>query len=629
MKSQFTLLRKRRFLPLFITQFLGAFNDNVYKNAVIIIIAFSATSTASHSNTLINIAGALFILPFFLFSATFGQIADATEKARLVRFSKILEIIITIIATLAFFLHSIILLLTALFLLGTQATLFGPVKYSILPQHLKMDELVGGNGLIESATFIAILTGTIFGGILITIPDHGKLIVSVAIITIAILGYISSRFIPKAPSLSDRMNINWNLFTSTWQNIKYAKRNKEVFLAILGISWFWFYGAFMFYQTPNYTKIYLGGNAHVATLIIALFSVGIGVGSLLCEKMSHHIIEIGLVPIAAIILSVLTADLYHLQPVAAHLKDLNVFQFLHYSHHVGVVVDILFIGFASGLFTVPLYSLIQARSSKQRRSRIIAANNVFNAILMVLAAVFAITLLHYGLTIPQIFLILAALNAIVTIFIFSISGEFIIRFIVFVFVAVAYRLKRHGTENLNIEGPAILTCNHVSFVDVLMICSSSNRPIRFIMDYQLYKAPILGAISRLGHCIPIATEKEDPAMKARAFEEASNALRNGSLICIFPEGNITRDGEIAQFKRGIEILLDRQPVPVIPMALYGMWGSFFSRKYGKAMSHFPKRFWSRISLHIGKAIPAKAFTLDGLQNEIEHLYALGEKEIEG
>ena len=278
---------------------------------------------------MINLVGGLFILPFFLFSATFGQLADKYDKAKITRLAKLLEIVVTIVATLAFTLHSLTLLLIALFLLGVQATIFGPTKYSILPQHLKSYELVGGNGLIESATFIAILTGTIFGGLLITIPRYGDYIVSITIISIAVLGWLASRFIPKAPSRDPNIKVDWNIFTSTWRNLSYARKNKEVFLAILGISWFWFYGAFLFYQTPNYTKVYLGGDAHVTTLLIATFAIGIGAGSLLCEKLSRKVIEIGWVPIATLGISITTANLYHLQTHAALITGLGIPAFIY------------------------------------------------------------------------------------------------------------------------------------------------------------------------------------------------------------------------------------------------------------------------------------------------------------
>ncbi|OGT31925.1 MAG: glycerol acyltransferase [Gammaproteobacteria bacterium RIFCSPHIGHO2_12_FULL_35_23] len=628
MDNQFALLKKRRFLPLFITQFLGAFNDNTYKNAVIILIAFQTISSIASANTLINLAGGLFILPFFLFSATFGQLADKYDKAKIIRIAKLLEILVAIVASLAFFLNSLFLLLTALFLLGTQATLFGPTKYSILPQHLKSFELVGGNGLIESATFIAILTGTIFGGLLITIPVYGKEIVSATIIIIAIIGWLASRKIPKAPSRAADIEVDWNIFTSTWRNLKYAKQNKEVFLAILGISWFWFYGAFMFYQTPNYTKIYLGGNAHVTTLLIAMFAIGIGVGALLCEKFSRKVIEISLVPLAAIGISALTVFLYHLQPHTATVTEQGIIAFIKTGHHLAITCCLFFLGVLSGLFTVPLYALIQDRSVKVQRSRIIATNNILNAVFMVLAALYAIVLLDLGLSIPELFLMLAGLNLLITIYIFSVSAEFIIRLIVFLIVNLMYRLKITGLENLNIEGPAIYTCNHVSFMDVLIISAASKRPIRFIMDYKLFQAPLLHNIAKLAKTIPVATVKEDPVMKANAFIEAAKALKRGEILGIFPEGSITRDGKIAIFRRGIEEILNSAPAPVIPMAIYGLWGSFFSRKYGKAMANLPRRFWSKVSLHVGKPIPAEEFSLERLQLEIEKLYQAGQKDIE-
>ncbi len=631
MRNQFALLKQRRFLPLFVTQFLGAFNDNVYKNAVIILIGFSTISSNHDTSILINVAGALFILPYLLFSAPFGQLADRIDKSRLLRLAKLLEIVITVLATIAFILHSYILLLIGLFLLGTQSTLFGPAKYSILPQHLKSYELIGGNALIETATFIAILTGSIFGGYLIATRPYGMTIVSITIILIALLGYSTSRFIPPAPSKDPTLKIDWNIFRSTWQNIQLARKNRAVILAIFGISWFWFYGAFMLYQVPNYTKIYLGGNAYVATTLLAIFSIGIGTGSLLCEIISRRVIELALVPIGAVMISVFTADLYFLQPTAATIHNLGVIQFLQSGRHIALMVNLFFIGVAAGFFTVPLYALVQDRSDPACRSRIIASVNIFNALFMIVAAFYASSLISLGVSIPQLMLLTAVLNACVTIYIFSVSLEYIIRLIVFFMVNVMYRLKVRGIDNLNIEGPVIYACNHVSFVDVLVMTAASRRPIRFLMDHQLFKVPFLHTISRIGGAIPICSEKENPAMKRLALHRANQALKAGEVVGIFPEGFITRDGTIGTMQRGgLETLLDKTPVPVVPMAVYGLWGSFFSRKHGgKAMTKitFPKRFWSKLCLEIGPAIAPEEFTIERLQHDIEALYKKAEDEV--
>lgn len=429
MESQFKLLTKRRFMPLFITQFLGALNDNMLKNAMVILIAFEGVRLSNVSPMLmVNICAGLFILPFFLFSATSGQIADKHEKSMLIRLVKSMEIGIMVIASLGFLLSNLYLLLLALFLMGAQSTLFGPLKYSILPQHLAENEMIGGNGLIECGTFLAILFGTILGGVLIAVGDSGSLWTAGACFMVAILGYLSSRSIPIAPAPEPNMTINWNPITETWRNLKALKQNRTVFLSILGISWFWFYGAIFLSQFPVFAKDYLGGNEGVVTLLLAIFSVGIGLGSLLCEKLSGHSVEPGLVPLGSIGLTVFAVDLWFFSPEAGAL-GLGVSEFLARPASIHILIDLTLIGVFGGFYCVPLYTLMQTRSEESHRSRVIAGNNILNAAFMVVAALLAITLLSFGISIPQIFLIVGIINAGIAIYIYRLAPEFINRFL--------------------------------------------------------------------------------------------------------------------------------------------------------------------------------------------------------
>ena len=429
MSSQFKLLTERRFLPLFVTQFLGALNDNALKNAMVILIAFQGAKLTSTSPALmVNACAGLFILPFFLFSATAGQLADKHEKSMLIRLAKVLEIGITVIAAVGFWLPSLPWLLIALFLMGMQSTLFGPIKYSILPQHLREDEMIGGNGLIESGTFLAILLGTILGGSLIAMGEYGAAMAAGTCMAIALLGYLSSRAIPLAPAPDPGMTINWNPFSETWRNLAALKQSRTVFLAILGISWFWFYGAIFLSQFPAFAKESLGGGEGVVTLLLAIFSVGIGVGSLLCEKLSGHKVEPGLVPLGSIGLTVFAIDLWFCSPNAGAL-GLGVMEFLSRPGSLRVLFDLVMIGVFGGLYCVPLYALMQTRSDASHRSRTIAANNIMNAAFMVVAALLAIALLSFGLSVPQIFLITAVVNAFVALYIYTLAPEFINRFL--------------------------------------------------------------------------------------------------------------------------------------------------------------------------------------------------------
>jgi 1-acyl-sn-glycerol-3-phosphate acyltransferase len=620
--DQFALLGQKRFAPFFWTQFLGAFNDNVYKNALIILGTFHAAEmTSLDATTLANLASGLFILPYFLFSATSGQIADKYEKSRLIRFVKLFEIAIMVVGSIGFVMRSLPMLLLALFMLGTHSTLFGPVKYAILPQHLRDDELVGGNGLVEMGTFVAILLGTILGSLLIAIDGSGPLLASAAVILIALAGYMTSRGVPHSPAAASDLRINWNPFSETWRNLKFAKQSRTVFLSLLGNSWFWFFGATVLTQLPHYSKDVLHGNEQVYTLLLTLFSIGIGTGSLLCEKLSSGKIEIGLVPFGSIGMTVFGALLCFATPSTPASEAMSALQFLSHGESWWLLFNLVMLGVFGGFYIVPLYALIQTRSAPSHRSRIIAANNILNALFVVISAAFSILLLgKLGLSVAQLFLVTALLNAAVAAYIFTLVPEFLMRFIVWIWVHTFYRLKKTNLEQIPEEGPALLVCNHVSYVDALVIFAGCPRPVRFVMDHKIFRIPILSFIFRTLRAIPIASRKEDPAITERAFEEVDKALQEGDVVCIFPEGKITATGEINPFRPGITRILERRSVPVIPLALRGLWGSFFSRKTGTAL-RLPRRILSRIELIAAAPVLASLATPQYLQEIVTQLRA--------
>jgi 1-acyl-sn-glycerol-3-phosphate acyltransferase len=615
--SQFALTRERRFGPLFLTQFLGSFNDNLFKNALLVFIAFQLTASDTGNGLLINLAAGLFILPFFLFSATAGQLADKIEKSALIRAIKLLEIAIMLVAAAALYFRHVPSLLAVLFLLGTQASFFGPVKYSILPQHLREAELVGGNALIETGTFVSILLGTMLGGMLAGMP-RGLEWVAAGALLIAVAGYLTSRRIPAAPAPTPELKIDFNPLRETWRNFVFTRQNRTVFLSILGISWFWLFGAVYLTQLPEYTRTVLGGNEQVVTLLLTLFSLGIGLGALLCERLSGHKVEIGLVPFGSIGLTLFSFDLSLAAPGPAVVQGLSAAAFIATDGSARVAADVLLIGLFGGFYTVPLYALVQLRSAPDHRSRMIAGNNILNALFMVLAALLAITLLGAGLTIPQLFLVLAALNALVAVYIYTLVPEFLMRFLVWLLIHTIYRVDKQGLERIPDEGPALIICNHVSLVDALVIGGCVRRPIRFVMYYRIFNFPILSFVFRTARAIPIAGQKEDPALMERAFDEVSRALRNGDLVCIFPEGKLTETGELNAFRPGIVRVLERDPVPVIPLALQGLWGSLFSKARGKDRP-WARLLSSRIGLAVGEPVPAGDARLDVLQEKVQTL----------
>ena len=615
--NQFELLRERRFAPFFWTQFAGAANDNVFRNALVIFVAFQAAAHGGlDANTLVNLAGAVFIAPFMLFSATAGQLADKYEKSRLIRRIKLLEIGIMALALYGFWQRDLVVLFAALALTGVQSTLFGPVKYAILPQQLRSEELTGGNGLVETGTFVAILLGTIAGGVVVAVKPDGPVWVGVLVVAIAAAGWLASLGIPHTPPVAPALAINWNPVSETWRNLVLAHRNLVVWRSMLGISWFWFYGATFLAQFAGFTRDWLGGDEAVATLLLAIFSLGIGVGSLACERLAGRRVEIGLVPFGSIGLTLFAVDLWFASKGLRTAAVAGLGAFLAQPAHWRVMLDLALIGVFGGFYIVPLYAMIQERAEPTHRSRIIAANNIVNAVFMVASAAAAIALLRAGLTVVDLFLVTALLNAAVAAYIFTLVPEFLMRFIAWMLVHTMYRVERRGLDQVPEDGPCVVACNHVSYVDAVVISAYVRRPIRFVMDHRIFATPVLGFVFRTMRAIPIAPGKEDAARKERAFAEVREALSEGEVVGIFPEGRLTPDGEMQPFRPGIERIVGETPVPVIPMALAGLWGSFFSRSYqGKAMRRW-RGVFSRIALAAGAPIVPSQVTPELLRERV-------------
>ena len=620
--NQFALLRQRRFAPFFWTQFLGAGNDNLFKFALTVMVTYQVRIEWLAPAQAGLVIGALFILPFVLFSATSGQLADKFAKERVIRAVKSLEIAVMALAAWAFWVESVPVLLACVFLMGLHSALFGPVKFAYLPQHLSERELTGGNGMVEMGTFVAILVGSVIGGLLIAVPEVGRLWVAVACLGVALLGRVSAQFVPASPATDPGLLIDWNPVTQTWRNLALARRDPVVFRSLLGISWMWFFGAVFLSQFPAFTKEVMGGDEHVASLLLVVFSVGIGTGSLLCEKLSRRHVEIGLVPFGAIGMSVFAVDLYFASRGTAPAALLGAAEFLRQPAHWRVLADLGLLALSAGLYSVPMYALIQLRSPPTHRARIIAANNILNALFMIASALLAGALLAAGLSVPQVFLATALLNAVVAAYIFLLVPEYLLRFVALIVARLMYRFRVQGDEHIPTQGAALLVCNHVSFIDPLLLMAASPRPIRFVMDHRIFALPVLGWLFRLAKAIPIAPQREDPAIYERAFAAARRALDEGELLCVFPEGAITRDGKLGPFKGGVMKILQTKPVPVVPLALSNMWGSFFSRAGGAAMTQPLRRgMWSRVGLAAAPALAPAQVTPQGLRGAVERLLA--------
>jgi 1-acyl-sn-glycerol-3-phosphate acyltransferase len=612
--NQFALLRQRRFAPFFWTQFSGAANDNLFKFAFTVMVTYQLSVSWLPPAMAGLVIGALFILPFLLFSATSGQLTDKFEKTRIIRFVKNLEVVIMLVAAAGFMSNNVDVqvpvLLACTFLMGLHSTLFGPVKFAYLPQTLGERELTGGNGMVEMGTFVAILLGNVVGGLIIAVPQVGPDYVAMACVTLALAGRAVAQFIPLAPATDPGLKINWNPVTETWQNLKLANENIVVFRSMLGISWMWFFGATFLSQFPSFAKEVMHGNEQVASLLLVVFSIGIATGSLLCEVLSKRHVEIGLVPLGAIGMSVFAIDLYFASRGLGASPVMGLSAFLAQPAHWRVMADLALLSLFAGLYSVPMYALIQLRSQSTHRARIIAANNILNALFMIVSAILAGALLKADFTIPQIFLFVGLANAVVAFYIFMLVPEYLLRFIAFMVSRCIYRFKITADHNLPAKGAAVLTCNHVSFIDPVLLMAASPRPICFVMDHRIFNLPVLGWFFKLVKAIPIAPRAEDPVMYEAAFEAAAKVLRQGDLLAVFPEGGITKDGELQAFKGGIMKILENAKrdgvnVPVIPMALTNLWGSYFSRVEGRAMTKpFRRGFGNKVSLNVGAALAA-------------------------
>ena len=619
------LFVERRFAPFFWTMGLGAFNDNLYKSALVILIAYSLP--AAQADLMVQLSAGLFILPFFLFSGISGQVCDKFEKATLIKMIKLLEIVIMLGGAIGLYLKNYNLLLAILFLMGTQSTLFGPIKYSILPQHLKSQELLPGNGLISMGTFIAILLGTIFGGLLVEknfLDNYGIAPIALSVVAIALLGFLSSFFIlPAAPNFKE-LKLKLNPFTETWRTIKLAAVNRDTLLSILAISWFWFYGFFFMASLPSYCRDVIGGNEQVATLLLTSISIGMGIGSMLCHRLSLGYLGMGLMLVGSFGLSFVALDIYlngYTLPENFQAGQyLGINEFFQNSKNWRALADLMGIGVFGGLFIVPLYTLLQQSSPKESASQLIASNNIVNSIFMVAAAVMAMVLFSFGLTILDIFLLVSILNLIVAlILLYQRTPSFYHLFFTYSLKLIYPRLRVIGKEKLPSEpGPTLVVSNHVSFIDPLLVAVALNRPPRFVMDKAYYDWKLFSWFFTTSRSIPITPKKIDPELMNKALDEVIAGLRRGDLIVLFPEGFITKDGEMIPFKDGVARICQQVPeLVVIPLAIRGMWGSWFSRIKGKALAGIPPNRWlPRVEVAVGESINGATLDVDSLYQQV-------------
>jgi 1-acyl-sn-glycerol-3-phosphate acyltransferase len=617
---QLRLLFQRRFLPYFVAQALAACNENLLRNLLVLAATYHTLRyTRTDPRILGILAGGLFLLPFVLLAGLSGQLADRFDKARIIRIAKLAELGIAGLAAVGFFTHSLALLLLALFLTGVESTFLAPAKYALLPRVLRPGELLGGNALIETGTFGAILAATIGAAFMAGRAAPGA--TALVLCALALTGWLASLAIPEVAPNDPDFRVDRKLWRATWDSFRVARERRTVWLALLGLSWFWFYGMLVLTQLPVYTRYVLNADEQVYRLLLAVFAAAIGLGSLLCAPLSGRKVEIGLVPFGSIGLTLFTADLAWVSPAHVSAGILGVHEFLGQPHALRLLADLAGIGLSGGLYVVPLHALVQQRTRPGALGRVIAVNGVLNALFTAVAFAFGAAVLAEGASVPLLLLLTAILNLAVAAFIYSLMPEFLLRFLSYLLVQTVYRIREQGLENIPEEGAALLVCNHVSFVDALVISAACPRPIRFVMESAIFRAPVIHVLARGMKCVPIAPRREDPQVYEHAFQIVAQELQNGQLVCIFPEGRLTTDGEVGEFRPGLMRILAQTPVPVVPMALCGLWGSVFSR-HGKRLRAL---LWQspsgRVGIRVGPPVAPADVTPELLRERVLALCA--------
>jgi len=580
----------------------------MFKNALVILVLYRSWTVGGLSpEEFAVLAGAVFITPFLLFSAWGGQLSDGMDKAVLVRRLKTVEIALSLIAAVGLFSHNVSIMLLALFGFATQSALFGPVKYAILPQLLKPHELLGGNAAVESGTSMAILLGTMLGGAL---AAHHPSSVAIASLVIAVLGRFFAISVPSAPPTEEAKAVSW--FRANSQALKLTWQTVPMLLTVLGISWFWLFGSTCLTLIPLLGRNVLNGSEGVTTFLLAAFSVGIGVGSQACEKLSGGRMELGWVPIGSLGMTLFALDfsLLGLDPTVKR----SALDLVQSPQTIRMLIDLTGIAVSAGLFIVPLYTFIQKRSADATRSRLISGNSLWNSVFIILGTGVIFVSLGQGVPLPNLFFYLAIANILVALAAYRKLPEFTLRLCVVMICKVFYSLRVHNGDRIPDEGACVIVANHVTLVDWLFLASGTDRPVRFVMFHTYYNMPVVHYIFRDGGAIPIGSGRTHPELLKQAFESIHQALQDGEMVIIFPEGKLTDDGQVDVFKSGVERILERDPVPVLPIALKGLWGTRWSKSPGRRFHYRPA-----IDMVVGEMTSPDSVDANSLRDKVLEL----------
>jgi len=573
------LFKDRRFLPNFIVQLCGCLNDNILKNALVILITYGvAGSLSKYNNLLVLFTNAIFVLPFIVFASIAGQIADKYERSTLIKIIKIFEIAIIALAIYGFFTANILVLLCSICLMGIHSTFFGPIKYSVLPDHLSKDELLGANGFVEAGTFISIFIGTIIGSYY-TISNN---FIIYSLIIIAGIGFIVSLTSPKSGNANRDIKINFNIIGESLKLIKYVQAKKQIYLAILGISWFWFIGAAIISQIPLLAKVTFKADENVANLFLAVFSLGVGVGSFLCSKIFEDEITVKYLFISALGISIFGIDLFFASRISSvnyeptQLKSILVF--LSKRHNWRIVIDLFFLAAIGGLYIVPLFAILQHYANPAHRSRIIAVNNLINSVFMVGSTIILSLLFYLNFSIPWIILFISLANVIVTIYIYRLIPEVkiipfpVLRKLLQFYFDLMYQVEVKGLENLKKAGSKVVViANHISYLDPPLIATYLKEEMTFAISPDLRKIWWIRPFLRMANTLPV-----DPS-NPMAIKTLVKEVQNNRKVAIFPEGRISVTGSLMKIYEGPGMIADKANATILPVRIDGTQFTHFSK----------------------------------------------------